>query len=209
MTVVPSADERRVFFAVCDVSGKGVGAALSMALAQSVLSSTASSGAALNEIARAANRRLSDHNPMGMFVTAVLFVLEPADRLLHHVCVGHEPPLVLGGPEGPRRLQLPGEESCLPFGVGTDIEYPVMKSVLAPGETVVAYTDGVTDGVDTEGTLFGEDRLVELLAGFPAGFAPKAVVDEVWRRTDAFAEGAAVVDDRTMLVFSSPSAVSA
>ena len=204
VTVVPSPDGSRVFLALCDVSGKGVGAALFMALAQSVLSVTATSGVGLDLIAREANRRLSAHNPMGMFVTALLFLLDPGERLLHHVCVGHEPPLLMGRPGGLVRLHPDDDSSCLPLGVSPDIEYPVTTTVLVPGETVVAYTDGITDGVDTEGTLFGEDRLQGLLTELSPGLGPVDVLDEVWRGTDAFAEGASVVDDRTMLVLSSP-----
>ena len=163
---------------------------------------TASTTTGKRAIAVEANRRLWDNNPLGMFVTGVLFMLDPVDRFLHHVCVGHDPPVVLS--PGGRPRHLPGVSPvALPFGVQPDTGYEVTTTVLAPGEVVVAYTDGVTDGVDSAGEAFGEARLRDLLGSLPDTVAPADVLDAVWTATDRYSLNAPVVDDRTMLVVSS------
>ena len=190
-------DDGRVFLSLCDVSGKGPAAALFMALSQAVFAEEARSSADLGVIAREANRRLSASNPLGMFVTAILILLEPREGRLAYLCVGHECPVLL---RAGRLVEL-DKPDILPFGIADTESYPPSVLVVKPGDLVCSWTDGVTDAVDTGGSLFGEDRLMDVLRS-ARDEAPETVINEVWREIDAFSSGAETVDDQTMLLVS-------
>ncbi len=186
----------KLSFVLGDVSGKGVAAALFMAASQSAVMGAFAELTGISTIANEANRRLCQQNPMGLFVTCVLGVLDLESGRFDYVCAGHEPAYVIGPDD--RRRPLPMTQG-LAMGLMDDFEYASGSEVIQPGETLFIYTDGLTDAVDLSGTLFGKERLEATLDG--ASRRPTAeIVDYVWSEIGTFSTGAAAADDMTCLV---------
>ena len=186
-----------VFIAVCDVSGKGIGAALFMAAAQSALSAAASRGAAPSEIAEETNRRLQEGNDLEMYVTGFVGVIAPMTGQLEYVCAGHEPPISIQS--GDKAGKLNGSED-VPLGLGSPRErYTTRKRQLRAGETLVAYTDGIPDACNDEQREYGEARLQALVES-NAGREPEELINEIWKAVDVFTGRAPTNDDKTVLI---------
>ncbi len=186
----------KLSFVLGDVSGKGVAAALFMAASQSAVMGAFAEHTVISTIANEANRRLCQQNPMGLFVTCVLGILDPESGRLDYVCAGHEPAYVVG-PDDERRL-LPMTQG-LAMGLMDDFEYESGSAVIQPGETLFIYTDGLTDAVDLSGILFGKDRLEATLDG-ASQRSTAEIVDQVWSEIGTYSTGAPAADDMTCLV---------
>lgn len=193
---------RRIALVVADVCGKGVGAALFMALFRSLLRALAErapSGddeaarvcglvAAVNDYIARTHQR--DH----MFATLFLGLLDPVSGALVYVNGGHEAPVVCG-PAGVRARLAPTGPAV---GMLPELPFAAAREVLAPGERLVAFTDGVTDAVDAAGERYSEQRLLELLYASACEPADRLLA----RLRDALGARAAVepYDDITVLV---------
>lgn len=186
----------RLFVAVCDVSGKGVAAALFMAVAQSAIAAAAGSHNDVRAICCEANRTLSATNPLGMFVTGVIALIDIHTSRLEYVIAGHEPPLIVQPGKKLRRLKGSGN---IPLGLHASEQYDKLEHEMAPNENVVAYTDGVTDACNSEEEMFGEPRLQELLAD-NAGESPEHMLQQVWTAIDLFSGRMAAADDTTCVI---------
>lgn len=185
-------DERRVFFVVADVSGKGLPASLFMALSKSLLKSIALRGG--EEPARVLERasaEISRDNTESLFVTAFAGVLDAETGRLVYCNAGHEPPLLCRPGAAPQRIvQSGGPPLCVIEGYS----YASAELVLPAGASLCVVTDGVTEAMNVKGELYGAQRLAALLAGLPS-VTPEAVRDDVRR----FAGGALPSDDLTLL----------
>ena len=188
----------KLFFTVCDVSGKGVAAALFMAASQGAINAAASESQSgdVGAIATEANRRLCGENPMGLFVTGVLAVVDLERAVMEYVCAGHEPAFLVAGDDSRRPLPMTGGVA---MGVLDDFEYESREEQLRPGDTLFLYTDGLTDAVNLTGELFGKERLEATLDG-AAARSPEEIVDHVWSEIGAYSAGAPAADDMTCLV---------
>ncbi|MDE2904889.1 MAG: SpoIIE family protein phosphatase, partial [Acidobacteriota bacterium] len=183
-------------FVLGDVSGKGVAAALFMAASQSAVMGAFAEHTGISTIANEANRRLCQQNPMGLFVTCVLGVLDVETGRFDYVCAGHEPAYVVGPDDARRPLPL---TQGLAMGLMDDFEYASGSEVIRPGETLFIYTDGLTDAVDLGGALFGKERLETTLDG-ASRRSTAEIVNHVWSQIGTFSTGAAAADDMTCLV---------
>ncbi len=188
----------KLFFTVCDVSGKGVAAALFMAASQGAINAAASESQSgdVGAIATEANRRLCAENPMGLFVTGVLAIVDLERAVMEYVCAGHEPAFLVAGDDSRRPLPMTGGVA---MGVLDDFRYESRKQKLAPGEALFLYTDGLTDAVNLTGELFGKERLEATLDGASAR-SPEEIVDHVWSEIGTYSAGAPAADDMTCLV---------
>jgi sigma-B regulation protein RsbU (phosphoserine phosphatase) len=141
-----------------------------------------------------ANALLSAENDSAMFVTLIYGVLDFTTGVLTYCNCGHNPPLVIRGDGAREKLTLTG----LPLGVMPDAEYGTRAIVLAPGDRLFLYTDGVTEASTENGAEFGEERLeaaIDELRHSPA----RNMVEDMVQRVDAFASGAPQADDITCL----------
>ena len=188
----------KLFFTVCDVSGKGVAAALFMAASQGAINAAASESqnGDVGAIATEANRRLCAENPMGLFVTGVIAVVDLERAVMEYVCAGHEPAYLVAGDDSRRPLPMTGGVA---MGVLDDFEYESREEELRPGDALFLYTDGLTDAVNLTGELFGKERLEATLDGASAR-SPEEIVDHVWSEIGAYSAGAPAADDMTCLV---------
>jgi sigma-B regulation protein RsbU (phosphoserine phosphatase) len=195
-------DSRRLSFAIADVSGKGVPAALFMAMSKEVLrAATLSHGEALDQVFAEANKRISavsnDMAGVGanmMFVTVFAGVLDVATGKLVYLSAGHEAPFVL---RPDTATPLPGRGGP-PLGSVEDFSYCVEQRQLAAGEMLLLYTDGVTEAEDPRNSFYGRARLEKVLASAPR-IGAQALVDFVRKDVAGFAAGAEQADDITLL----------
>jgi len=194
-------DDRHMLFAVADVSGKGAPAGLTMARTLGLMRAAArrlapGDGAPdPGAILTMTNDDLSAENESQTFVTVVLGVIDGTTGAGRIAVAGHDLPVVLGG-ASPRLLGPLRRQPAL--GVMEGISYASDAFVLAAGEALFCYSDGVSEAEDNKGGFFGQPRLMATLAA--AGTDPRAVVDSVLRAVNAFAEGAPQADDITALV---------
>lgn len=188
--------DSKLSFVVGDVSGKGVAAALFMARAKTLFQTIAAREPDLAEVIRTVNVGLCQDNEQGMFVTAFAGTLDTRTGELTYVGAGHDAPVVVPG-NGGRPTLLPLEGGPV-LGLLENADYPSQRSVLAKGDTVVAYTDGVGEALDEKGDFFTIERLVETLARSPDGSAA-AVTRTVLGAVKAFAGNAPQSDDITVM----------
>ena len=132
----------RTLFAMADVSGKGIPAALLAANIQALVRSIASVESAPLELAKQINRHLSRYTPEDRFATAVLIVLSRDSGELTYVNAGHEAPIVFSS-----GTTAPLEATGPPLGLFADAEYEAHASVISPGGTLLMFTDGLTDSI--------------------------------------------------------------
>jgi serine phosphatase RsbU (regulator of sigma subunit)/CHASE2 domain-containing sensor protein len=189
-------DERRLFFVVADVSGKGMPAALFMALCKATIkASVMSSGAEPAAALRRAAQEIARDNPETFFVTVFAAALELDTGELAYCNAGHEPPYVHGA-AGVRRLPTAPRP---PVGVPGAYSFTTQSVRLAPGDVLCALTDGVTEAMNERGELYGHERLERLLAALPPGAAPREINSAVIEDVKRFVGEAPASDDLTLL----------
>ncbi len=196
-------DSGRLFFAIADVSGKGVPAALFMAMTKEVLrDALARNDEDLAKAFTEANARISassgDMAAAGgdmMFVTVFAGILNLASGMLACVNAGHDSPFLIR--TGAKANELAGEGGP-PLGTVDDFPYAVERHQLTPGDLILLYTDGVTEAEDRNDAFYTEARLGLLLQSAPTASA-KALVELVHEDVRRFAADAEQADDITLL----------
>ena len=185
--------EKRTAVLIADVSGHGLGAALLTTMLQGALS-----GMTLGEdpvkVFNQINQFLCEHSEVGHYAT-MFFSLLDHDGTLHYIKAAHPSPLLL------RRGQVTSlyTEGSFPVGLIAEATFTAESVKLEPGDTLVLYSDGVTEAEDPEENQFGVPQLCELLAGHdntPLDELEKIVLDAV----DCHCRGAAQADDITVLL---------
>ena len=149
----------RIGIVTGDVTDKGVPAALIMARTQSVLRGEAPRLMSPSAVLQRANEILLPEMPARMFVTCLYMILEPATGRLVYANAGHNLPYVRTE-HGVVELRATG----MPLGLLPGMDYPEHEAVLAPGESVLLYSDGLVEAHDHAGDMFGFPRLRELMS---------------------------------------------
>jgi len=189
----------RVVLAVADVCDKGVGAALFMALYRTLLragfdGAGADPAAGVAAVLRRANDYIAaTHSRSNMFATVFLAVLDTAAGELTWANGGHEPPMLLRAGGGVERLAPTGPA----VGMLESVEFRVERTALAPGDRLVAFTDGVTEARSAAAAELGEDRLAAVVAADGSAEETLRRVEDELERHGA---GAERFDDVTLLV---------
>jgi sigma-B regulation protein RsbU (phosphoserine phosphatase) len=191
--VLPLSDGR-VAFAVADISGKGISAAILMSNLHAVLRTLARTVQMPGQLCSQLNRHLYEvTQPAAKYATLFYGEWNGADRQLSYVNAGHPLPILLGSGRG-RRLDRGGP----PLGLFLDSEYQVGTVPLQPGDTIVVYSDGVTEAETPEGESFGEARLETLVAAHYE--KPLAEIQRVALVAARDWSGKEIVDDMTLLL---------
>lgn len=186
-------DDRRLYFMVGDVTGKGVPASLFMALAKALSKSVVlREGDDLAEAVMAANAEISRENTAEFFVTALFGVLDTKTGEVELCNAGHDNPLVLRADGSIDVFEMDGGP---PLCVFEEFPYPVEPMTLGPGETLVIITDGVTEAKAPDEDLFGRERLLEVLRAEGRG----EIIDDIVTAVRAFEAGADATDDLTVM----------
>jgi len=182
---------------VADVSGKGVGAAFFMAVSRTVLLDSALSVRTPAQVLALANDLLCARNPMDLFVTACYGLFDPQDGSFEYASAGHHPPMI-------RRHN--GVVETLPttkdmaLGVLNDMQYSEHSTRLHSGDTLLMYTDGVTEAFSPQEIAYGEERLVSWFANSQAQGMAASLVDDLVSDVARFVDGAEASDDLTCLI---------
>jgi sigma-B regulation protein RsbU (phosphoserine phosphatase) len=185
----------RIAFLVGDVSGKGVPAALYMAVCRTLVLAVAQTSDSLAATIAATNTMLCSYDMQCMFVTLLVGVIEPATGFVELCSCGHEPPLLLPDGSPPRPLPLPRN---LALGIEADVgPFQTQAIQLAPGDMLLLYTDGLTEAHGPGGELLGSQRLRELLEA--PRHSCQALVAAVFDAAEAHAAGIPQSDDLTVL----------
>ncbi|HMN95939.1 MAG TPA: PP2C family protein-serine/threonine phosphatase [Phycisphaerales bacterium] len=184
---------------VADVSGHGAGAATVVAMLHAVLHGRESwrdpaTAPGPAEALAVLNEELSRRPIGGNFITAFAARWNPSERRLDHATAGHPAPLRRGLDGRVRALDAAGG---LPLAIERETSYEEASTALAPGELVVAYTDGISEARDDAGRLFGVDRLALVLGAAPPH--PEAALDAILGAVSEFSSRAARADDQTLL----------
>ncbi|HEY3797978.1 MAG TPA: CHASE2 domain-containing protein [Caulobacteraceae bacterium] len=187
----------RLCFMIGDVTGKGVPAALFMALAKSLARSliTRTDLDLTHAVARI-NTELAQDNRQDMALTLLVGVLHTATGRVDLVCAGHENPLVASRRGQVREIMLQGGP---PLCVAPDFPYEVEGFDLQPDETLLAFTDGLTEAQDPHGVLWPHEAQLAAVARAAQAPTAAAMVDEVGLAVRAFEAGGEPSDDLTIL----------
>ncbi|MEP6715323.1 MAG: SpoIIE family protein phosphatase [Terriglobia bacterium] len=190
-------DEIHLGFVLGDVSGKGIPAALFMAVARTVLRSTALSGASPRECLQVVNRVLAPQGRGQMYVTLFYGILDLSSGSLLWTVGGHSPPWLLPASGPPRQLE--GPRGFL-VGMFPEADFDTTEVMLQRGDTILVHTDGITDAANPAGETFGKARLNKLLLETHSN-AVGHVVERIVEGVVAFTSHAPQADDITLLVF--------
>jgi len=181
---------------VADVSGKGVPAALFMALSRIVVRVNALWHRDPAQAIRDANNIITEDSKSGMFVTLFFGRLSESDRTLTYVNAGHNPPVVIRTQDGTLEELLP---TGIALGADANQEYSSRTVAIGTGDVVVMYTDGVTDSMNTQEQFFGEARLHAIIREHVHLSAPQ-ILDRILSELREFSGDMPQFDDITVLV---------
>ena len=188
-------DHDHLCFVVGDVSGKGVPAALFMAVSKTLVKMEATRGLTCDQILTQVNRDLAMDNPSLMFVTLFLGILNVHTGELEYCLGGHDPPYIIRTSGDIERLPLTDGKL---LGVDMDFRYESRKTVIHEGETIFLYTDGVTEARNLDEQFFSEERLEEILAHLQEKDVTE-MIRSVRSEVETFSEGTPQFDDITMV----------
>jgi sigma-B regulation protein RsbU (phosphoserine phosphatase) len=185
--------EGRTAFLIADVSGKGLGAAIVTTMLQGALSAM-TLGTDPARVFSHVNRFLCDHSEVGRYATVFFGILDP-DGHLEFINAGHPSPFLIRRGTAEEAFT----EGSYPVGLVPEAEYTAACLKLEPGDTLVLFSDGVTEAMDPDEQLFGVPRLKKVLTGqleCPLEQLQKCVLESV----ENFARGAHQADDLTLLI---------
>ena len=189
----------RWMLCVADVSGKGLGAALHMTLLKGMLASAAHHAPPPGALAARLNQGVADAGRGRMFTTISLLMLDPRARRAEHVRAGHNPPLLWRAASGECEWRRPrGIGLGLTTGPAFEANLETETIEFGAGDTLVLYSDGVTEDMNAEGEQFGEQRL-EALVRAHAGEGPRRLVNAIMEEARRFRGQEDLHDDWTLL----------
>ena len=188
-------EDGQIGLAIADVSGKGVPAALFMMSSRTLLKGSAIGLTEPGRVLQEVNNLLAEDNESAMFVTVLYAVYDPATGHLTYANGGHNLPVI---------FHSDGSSTVLPYTEGlalavlSGVDFQAGEVTLAPGDTLVLYTDGVTEAMDAENVEFGMERLQAVFKG-GAPESAEAANEAVFTAVREFVAGAPQSDDITCL----------
>jgi serine phosphatase RsbU (regulator of sigma subunit) len=189
----------RLGVAIGDISGKGMSAALLMASLHASLRSQVLSGAGdLGAKMANVNRLLYDASDSNRYATLFYAELDCASRTLHYVNGGHNPPAVLRQEDGAWRVFRLGDGGPV-IGLLAGAVYKEQTLQLLPADILLAFTDGISEAMNTTDDEWGETRMIAE-AQAHADLNAEELLQRLFRAVDAFAVGAPQHDDMTIVV---------
>jgi sigma-B regulation protein RsbU (phosphoserine phosphatase) len=185
----------RLAVMIGDAAGKGVSAAMFIAMARSILRSAVVRGASPGQALALANSTLAVENHTMMFATAFVGVLDLGTGWFTYANAGHNPPYLVASSSPVRTID---GEAGIALGIMEDAEYDDHDIQIAERSTIVLFTDGVTEANDPDDEMFGEASLEASLASL-GQCSPEEGVGAIQRAVHAFVRGAEQADDITVL----------
>jgi phosphoserine phosphatase RsbU/P len=190
--VFPLSDKRTAFL-IADVSGKGLGAALLTTMLQGALSGM-TLGTDPARVFNHVNRFLCGHSEVGRYATMFFGILDQ-DGEMDYINAGHPSPFLIRHGVA----EEPFTEGSYPVGLIQEAEYVTARVKLEPGDTLILFSDGVTEAMDPSEELYGVPRLREVLTG-QSDCALDKLQKSILESVENFAKGAHQADDLTLLI---------
>ena len=188
-------NKNKLYFAVGDVSGKGIPASLFMAQVTRLFHTLADEGLMPNQICTIMNKELSgEDNVNGMFVTMFIGMLDIETGHLDFCNAGHNPPIIGCGEKNARFLEI---ESNAPIGLWPDLEYIGEEIDDIKNRTLLVYSDGLNEAENLDQQQFGDDHLMNILSSTPFA-SSQHIITRLQSEVDNHRDGAAPNDDLTM-----------
>jgi serine phosphatase RsbU (regulator of sigma subunit) len=189
-------EENRVIFAVADVAGKSIPAAMLMATFQASLKTLCTTPASLPQLAAGMNQYACSNSQGGLrFTTAFLAEYDPARRLFTYINAGHNQPILRRNGGLIERLDVGG----LPLGIQADAKYESASVALAPGDWLVVFTDGLVEAVNASDEEYGEAKLLVLLEN-AGSTSPQELLNRLMAGLDLFVGNTPQHDDVTCML---------
>lgn len=188
-------DDDRLGFAVADVSGKGIPAAIFMAISRTVIRAIALTENSAAQCMKRSNQILCRESVNDMFVTVFYGILNINSGVITYCNAGHNSPVL---------VKKSSETSFLPLtndmilGVMENVPFHEKELILQPGDNLFLYTDGVTEAMNAENELYGDKRLLENCKAL-AGSSPKEMISQITESIGDFAIGTVQSDDISLL----------
>ena len=189
-------DDHRIAFTIADVSGKGVPAAIFMAVSRTLIKATGIQDKPTNECMSTVNNILCDESVGSMFVTVFYGIYDLQTGQITFTNAGHNPPYIL---KADGQVEVVKSPCNLVLGAVPDMPFSCDTMKLEPGDTLYMFTDGVTEAENKNHDQFGESRLEAALAECK-GADSRHIVDTVNAKVKEFINGASQSDDITQLV---------
>jgi len=195
-------EENRVVFAVADVAGKSIPAAMLMATFQASLKTLSTAQVALPELVANMNKYACSNSQGGLrFTTAFLAEYDAARRIFYYINAGHNNPILRRANGLIERLDVGG----LPLGIQPEASYEAASVALAPGDWLIIFTDGLVEAVNARDEEFDEPRLLSALEAGKST-APKELLDSLMHDLDLFVGSTPQHDDVTCLLIKAENA---
>jgi sigma-B regulation protein RsbU (phosphoserine phosphatase) len=197
--IVERKDGAEYALLLADVSGKGVAAALLTASVEALVATPIEDGLPPEEIFTRVSRNLHRRTSAAKYATAWLGILERESGRLGWTNAGHMPALIIRSDGRTERLEPDG----FPIGMIPGATYERQETFLEAGDTLLVYSDGITEAENAQGEEYGIDRL-EVTCRALCGQSTKTVSAAIERDLDEFTGGALPADDRTVLLLHRP-----
>jgi serine phosphatase RsbU (regulator of sigma subunit)/anti-sigma regulatory factor (Ser/Thr protein kinase) len=188
-------DENRLCFVIGDVSGKGVPAALFMAISKTLIKTEAMRGLAADQILERVNSILCPDNQTCLFVTVFCSILDIRTGQVEYSNGGHNPPVIMRANGEIDFINVP---SGFVVGVMENVKCEINRMILNPNDTIFLYTDGVTEAMNPQRKLFSEEKLKSCLVNFKDKEI-KDIIKLLRQEISSYAKGEPQSDDITML----------
>ncbi len=188
-------DDDHIGFVIADVSGKGVPAAIFMAVSRTLIRATGVRGVTPAECINYSNELLEKESANNMFVTVFYGIYNIQTGEIRYTNAGHNPPYVMKADGSVERTPVSGN---MAIGIFGDYQYQEATLQLQPGDTLLLYTDGVTEATNPQEQEYTDERLSQLLTK-SGQLSCQALIDTVRADVKAFADGAEQSDDITLL----------
>jgi sigma-B regulation protein RsbU (phosphoserine phosphatase) len=193
-------EDGKIGFVVGDVTGKSVSGALVMSSSRSVFRMLSEAKLNVGEIMIRANRRMKKDIKSGMFVALLYAVLDSKTRVLSLCSAGQTQPIHFSTETG-KAILVQTEGDTFPIGILDEVDYKETRLQLAPGDTLVFYTDGIVEATNEQGEIFGFERLLGLVQEARSINADR-LLKEILEKGSAFVGAAPQHDDLTAIVVS-------
>ena len=192
-------EDGRLGVLIADASGHGTPAAVLMAMTHVLLHAAAEAQAQPDLALARLNSDLVHSVSSGQFITAFYAVLDPASGKLEYAAAGHNPPY-LKRADG--AIEMLDDGGGPPLGVIERARFGVAGTRLSPGDTLLLYTDGLTEAMAPDSAMFGEDRVLSILESAD-GMPPQGLIERLTRAVRAHRGEAPLSDDLTLVVLQS------
>jgi len=187
-------DNDRLGFVIGDVSGKGIPAAIFMAVSRTLIRATGLKGMTTGECLHYVNNLLCNESVSCMFVTVFYGILNMKSGELEYSNAGHNPPYLMKNNDSIQKLESTGDTV---LGCFENRQFTSRKILLNPNDDLILYTDGVTEAFNREGEEYGDERLGKLLASMQ-NLAASEIVTIIADDVNLFAQGVSQSDDITL-----------